>query len=358
MGTTIDPRESAEEALPFPQEALLIEAVPELAGSRIMCTSAGLAQFAGAASLALPNALVTCTYFDFYRTDLARDYWRARPDQLRIECAADLPDEEADVIALPFSASGEAELARDLIQSGCQRLRAGGRMFAATDNPRDIWLGEQLRKVFCKVDRRPRTNGVLHVATKTAPCKKLRDFSCEFAFRDRGRLIRAYSRPGVFSHRQIDPGARRLINAMVVEPGANVLDIGCGAGIVALAAACRAEGVRVHAVDSNARAIECTNRGVQLNAFTNVTTELNADGRYQDAGQYDLALANPPYYAGYRIARHFLTAGRAALRVSGQMFAVTKSPDWYAQNMPQWFHDVTASEVKGYFVFQGRRPAD
>ena len=134
---------------------------------------------------------------------------------------------------------------------------------------------------------------------------KMKDYSCEFAFRDRGRLIRALSRPGVFSHRHIDPGARHLIDAMEIGPGDRVLDIGCGAGTVSLAAAFRAEGVQVHAVDSNVRAIECTRIGAEFNGLANVTAELNAVGNFAGAGSFDLALANPPYYSGFRIARAF-----------------------------------------------------
>ena len=166
-----------------------------------------------------------------------------------------------DVAAFPLTAGGEADLTRDLLQAGHERLRLGGTLYAATENRKDTWLGEQLHKLFRSWERRLLSDGVLYVATKTEPLKKIKNYSCEFAFRDRGRLIRAFSRPGVFSHRHIDPGARRLIEEMRVDTGARVLDIGCGAGVVALAAAFRAEGVTVHAVDSNVRAVRCTQRG-------------------------------------------------------------------------------------------------
>jgi len=147
-----------------------------------------------------------------------------------------------------------------------------------------------------------------------------------------------------------------LIEEMEFGSGARVLDIGCGAGVVALAAACRGDDVTVHAVDSNTRAIQCTEHGAQLNGLTNVTTELNAGGNYLHAGQYDLALANPPYYAGFRIARHFLTAGYDALRPGGIILIVTKRADWYELHMPELFDDVTVTERKGYYVFRGVRP--
>jgi 16S rRNA (guanine1207-N2)-methyltransferase len=104
--------------------------------------------------------------------------------------------------------------------------------------------------------------------------------------------------------------------------------------------------------------VECTRRGAELNELNNVTTELNATGRFAGARSFDVALANPPYYAGFRIARHFLITGRDALAVGGKMFVVTKHPAWYAENMCEWFDDVSAKERKGYFVFQGMRRAD
>jgi 16S rRNA (guanine1207-N2)-methyltransferase len=356
--------EPGREPVAYPQEALLVECVAELAAIRpspriIVCCSAGLAQFASAAAAALSEATVSCTYLDLYRAALARRYCSDSLQNLRIQCAADFPTgDQADVAALPFSATGEAELTRDLLQSAHDRLRPGGKLYASTDNASDRWLGEQLRKILRPLEVRRFASGTLYVGTKTEPLKKAKNFVCDFAFRDRGRLIHACSRPGVFSHRSIDAGARRLIDAMEIETGSRVLDIGCGSGVVALAAACRADGVQVHAVDSNVRAVECTERGAELNGFTNLTTELNADGNFAGLGSYDLALANPPYYAGFRIARHFLTAGRASLRPGGRILVVTKRPDWCAEHMPACFDGIILSECRGYFLLHGTRPAN
>jgi 16S rRNA (guanine1207-N2)-methyltransferase len=338
---------------PFPQEAILLDALASVRGERVLCTSAGIAQFAAAAAGRLPNAEVVCTYLDLYRATLTREQHRGGPGNLQFECAADLPAVAADVVALPCSAGGEAELTRELIQQGHERLRVGGRMLASTDRPADTWLGEQMRKLFAKVERRQSPVGALYLATKTVPLRKVKNFACEFAFRDRGKLIRAISRPGVFSHRHLDPGARHLMEEMEIHAGERVVDIGCGAGVVALAAAFRADGVSVHAVDSSARAIECTRRGAELNELIHLTAELNSDGQFTGRGTFDVAVANPPYYAGLRIAEHFLTAARAALRVGGRVYVVTKQPDWFAEQMPNRFDNVTSVERKGYHVFRG-----
>jgi 16S rRNA G1207 methylase RsmC len=343
---------------PYPQESLLIDAIPRMSGGRILCMSAGFAQFASAAANAFPDAAVTCTFLDLYRAQLAAEHQHEPRPNLNLECAADLPEDEADVVALPFSARGDAELTRELLQAGHQRMRIGGRMFASIDRPDDIWLRDQLKSIFDKLECQKSPTGTLYVATKTQPLKKERDFSCEFAFRDQGRLLRACSRPGVFTHRRVDVGARRLIDEMCAEPGMRILDIGCGSGTVALAAAARGLDVAVHAVDSYARAVQCTQFGAELNALPNITTELNATGSFAGSGTFDLALANPPYYASFKIAEHFLTAGRAALRPGGRMLLVTKSPNWYRENVPTWYDDVNVREQKEYFLVEGVRPRD
>jgi 16S rRNA (guanine1207-N2)-methyltransferase len=131
--------------------------------------------------------------------------------------------------------------------------------------------------------------------------------------------------------------------------------MGCGSGTVSLAAAFRAEDVDVLAVDSHARAVECTALGASRNGLGNITVEHNASGPPCGAGTVDVVVANPPYYAGFRIARFFLESGHAALRGGGRIFVVTKRPEWYAEQMPQWFREVAIERSKDYWIARGQR---
>ena len=342
-----------------PQEKLLIDALPELTGNRVICTSAGRAQFAVAYATDHPEAVVDCWFLDvFHKTQsefrISED--GPPPANLNLFCQPDLPDHEADLVAFAFKKGGEAELTRELMQQGHQRLVEGGRMIVSTDNDEDQWIHSELRELFPKVTRRPiRKQGTVYFATKVNPLRKIRDFDCEFAFRDRGKLIDAYSRPGVFSHRHIDPGARALMNIMEVKPGMKILDLGCGAGTVSLAAAFAAENVALHAVDSNARAIQSLERGIAKNEAPGVTYALDADGASPASDEFDLALANPPYFSNYAIADLFLDTAHRALKPKSKVLIVTKTPNWFVERMPLWYADVEVGEVNGYWIVTGRK---
>jgi 16S rRNA (guanine1207-N2)-methyltransferase len=275
---------------------------------------------------------------------------------LQLELSANAPPEQVDLAVIPLSRRGEAELARDMLQAACQRLALGGTLVAAVDNPADRWLREQLGAWFDKVRVASHDDAIVYVARKTVEPRKWKDFRCEFAFRDRGRLLRAVSRPGVFSHRRVDPGARRLLAAADPNPGAKIFDVGCGAGVVALALAARDPSCWVHAVDSHARAVECTRAGAELNGLANVTVELNATGEYGQPNRYDLALANPPYYGDFQIAERFIEAAHRSLKPGvGRVLIVTKWPRWYEQFMAPAWTNLEISTSKNYAIVSAIR---
>lgn len=345
-----------------PTEHLLLNAAAEISGARIVMTSAGAAQAAAEVAHLHPESRVECYFPDCFLAQSAANRQGGMPNLL-IYCETDFIPGPADCVALTLAAGADSELARDLMQSAHQLLGPEGRLFVSTDNPKDHWLHEQLKTLFEKVTNRGEEYGRLYIGSQPKPQKKLKDYSEWFAFRDNGRLIHVMSRPGVFSHRKLDIGARALIESLtvpdgphpgeVVRDGFRVLDMGCGSGAVGFAAALRAKDVKVHAVDSNVRAIACTKAGAERNGIENFTTELNGDGICGAKGVFDLVLANPPYFSNFAIAEIFVRASLRVLKKGGRAHFVTKQPEWFIEQFEKYYDEVSVREIRGYFIVKG-----
>lgn len=332
-----------------PHEQLLVELIPALPATRVLTNSAGRGQFALALAKAQPKANVTCWFLDLYQHQQASLSHQPLPANLRLICESDPPADEVDLVVWHFSRQGEAELTREMLQLGHQRLATGGRLVAAVDQVNDQWLGELLRGMFPKVTRRPAAEGTVYLATKTGSLKKVKDYACELAFRDGERLIQLRSRPGVFSHREVDGGARALLK-VEQGPAMRILDLGCGSGAVGLASALRNERASVQATDSNPRAIEATRWAGERNSASNLTATLDCDGSSLAAGTFDLVLANPPYFSNYRLADLFLRISQRALASGGRLLVVTKTPQWFVEHLNQPWQDVGATAIGQYVV--------
>lgn len=338
---------------PLPTERLAIEHFPPLTGRRALVISPGRAQIAKFLVEEREFEAVQAWYVDLHDATQAG---LANPAPMEIICGSDLPDSKPDLVAMPVLKRGEAEFTRELMQQAHQRLNHGGHLLVSVDHPKDSWLHEQMQALFDKVSCIRNQAGCIYWGKKTKAIKKLKDFHCRFAFRDDNeRLIQAISRPSVFSHRRVDAGARQLMLAAEIGPDDRVLDMGCGTGTIALAAAMKTQGT-VFGVDSNARAVECLRLGAELNQFENVSALLNADGELQLPTEIDLALANPPYYGDDRIAQHFVDSSMHALRPGGALLVVTKKPRWYEEYFATRLEDIAIFESGRYFVACGRKP--
>jgi 16S rRNA (guanine1207-N2)-methyltransferase len=275
--------------------------------------------------------------------------------KVNVVCAADLPAGELDLVAIPVLKKSESELTRDMMQQAHQLLKVGGYLAMSVDHAGDKWVHEQMQSLFAKVSCDRSSSGCVYWSKKTEPLKKVKCFDAEFVFRDGQNLIKAISRPGVFAHRRVDGGARQLIESAEIGPTDHVLDMGCGVGTISLAAALRTQGL-VHAVDSNARAIDCVQRSAALNGLTNIVGHLNADGQLDLPQPVDVALANPPYFGDDAISQHFVDACIQHMTPGGALLVVTKSPRWYHAYFENKLEDIAIFESGSYYVCCGRKP--
>lgn len=340
---------------PLPSEKLILDFigqdVPWLDGKRCLVLSPGRAQLADRL-LDLDFEVVQAWYLDLHEASCTQASCR---DEVEVLCGPDLPEHSYDLIALPTLKRSEVELTRDLLQQAHDRLETGGYLLASVNNPKDTWLHDQLRGMFEKVTNIRQSDGCVYWAKKSNPLKKMKDFSCQFNFKEREHILQVYTRPGVFSHRRLDPGAKQLLNAVDIGESDNVLDMGCGGGAISLAAAKFTSG-KVYGVDANSRAVQCLARGAELNDLTNVVPVWNADGQLDIDTEIDLALANPPYFGDHVISQHFVDTCVSVLRPGGALLVVTKQPNWYEAYFDNLLEDVEFFESARYFVVCGRKP--
>lgn len=262
---------------------------------------------------------------------------------------SDFPEAMHDAILLPVRQDGDAELTRDYLQQSFVALREGGSLWTATNNPQDKWLRQHVDKTY----RRSKVvysgqDGIVYKALRHGDLRRTRDFRAEVTFRFDERILTVVTRPGVFAHRKIDDGARAILKIMKVQSGDDVLDIGAGSGVLALAAATCTNG-RVWAIDSNSRSVECIEESAVLNNLGNIETRRTHDGGRLDS-EFDVCLANPPYYASFRVASLFLDIARNSLRSNGRLYLVTKFPKWYVENLHRWFERSDIQQVGNYYV--------
>src|SRR5205085_1699044 len=149
---------------------------------------------------------------------------------------------------------------------------------------------------------------------------------------------------------RFDKGARALVETMEVQEGDRVLDLGCGCGTNGIIAARRSGPTGQTAfVDSNLRALALAEHNARLNGVAQfrVVASSNVSG-IED--EFDVVLANPPYYAQLSIAQLFIERGHDLLRPGGRFYLVTKQPSQVGPLVAEAFGSVEAVERRGYVV--------
>lgn len=170
-----------------------------------------------------------------------------------------------------------------------------------------------------------------------------------------GEELALETRKGLFSPEHADRGTMAMLSTLTFEPGMRVMDLGCGCGIVGIAAAkkCGAENVVMSDVDANA--VEAARENAVANGVGGVTVVLSNGFDNVDAAGFDLILSNPPYQTDFAVAKKFIEKGFNRLKIGGRMVMVTKRLDWYRNKLKSIFGGVRVQEIDGYYVFEAQR---
>jgi 16S rRNA (guanine1207-N2)-methyltransferase len=126
---------------------------------------------------------------------------------------------------------------------------------------------------------------------------------------------------GVFSHGHLDRGTEVLLRTAPDPPATgDLLDLGCGAGAIALTMACRSPGATVWAVDVNARARALCAANARDNAIPNVHV-VAPDDVTPDV-RFAAIWSNPPIRIGKSALHDLLDAWLDRLTSGGSALLV------------------------------------
>ena len=161
---------------------------------------------------------------------------------------------------------------------------------------------------------------------------------------------------GVFSADGLDLGTGVLLRTHTPDAGARrILDLGCGYGVLTVAAASAAPGATVDAVDTNERALALT----RLNAAAHGVGDRVRATLPEDAdpeARYDEIWSNPPIRIG-KEALHALLLHWLARLAPGGVARLVVGRNLGADSLQRWLQeqgyrcDRTAS-AKGFRVFE------
>lgn len=296
-----------------------------------------------------PHATIHAWFLDDWAYRQASATFASQP-RVQLTCQSDLPLVTVDRVLMATRKDGDGELTRELVLQALERLVPKGELWVSTNNPRDHWVLEELRRWSKSVSIRQQDEGRVYVLTRPDRWPREKNFAAEVVFRDQERLVRLRTRPGVFAHRKIDSGARALLESAKVNALEHVLDVGCGSGAVGVALALRESGIRLTAIDSNPRAVEATKWACEANGLVNFDVLLSGSGLPSSVEPYDVALTNPPYYSRHRISQVMVQASLERLKPGGRLYVVTKDPEWYLEYLVDRMVNMELSQVRGYQV--------
>lgn len=174
----------------------------------------------------------------------------------------------------------------------------------------------------------------------------------KFYFKD--REFNLISDNGVFSKDRFDYGTRVLLESIDIDNlSGDVLDLGCGIGVVGIILGTINNNLNIDMVDVNERAISLTKDNLVLNKLDN---NVFISDVYSDIDKkYDFIITNPPIRAGKDVIRKFLLGSYDYLKDNGNLYFVMRK-DHGVKSMIKELESIFDVEVmnkdKGFYIIK------
>jgi 16S rRNA (guanine1207-N2)-methyltransferase len=289
---------------------------------------------------------------------LAANGCRAKQASLRHDFS-ELNAHDCDLALLHLPRGREQQT--EMLQLGVSMLRPGGRLVFVGATNEGVRAALRDAVELCGragiVSRKGGTHaGVAYAPSRLLPLPDVPIIDHVIELDGHAAVLRSYS--GVFASDRLDGGAAALIEAMEIASGTQVLDLGCGTGLVGLAASVR--GACLTATDVSARAVVSTERTLEANGVSADRVDLCVGATSVASAAIDTVVTNPPFHRGhdvdFEVSRLFVSEAARVLRPGGSLFLVANSFLDYQPWIAQHFTSVrVASESPTFRVWGGRK---
>ena len=170
-----------------------------------------------------------------------------------------------------------------------------------------------------------------------------------------GVRVRIAAPPELFSPQAADRGTLAMVSQVQLLPGQRLLDLGCGAGLVGIAAAKVLGENAVILTDADPAAVRCARENAVRNGLPGLrVVQGDALNAVEETG-FDWILSNPPYHADFSVPKRFIEKGFNRLKIGGCLVMVVKRLPWYKNKLTAIFGGVRVRQVDGYFVLTAQR---
>lgn len=176
-----------------------------------------------------------------------------------------------------------------------------------------------------------------------------------YTLENTGYLIANHA--NVFSRDSLDIGTRFFLQHLPVSPDArDIIDLGCGNGLVGLIAAERNPTATVHFVDESFMAVASAKENFDRAFRGERDSAFHVGDGLMDIGSAsaDLILCNPPFHQHNTIGDHIAVAmfkeSRRVLRKSGELWVIGNRHLDYHIHLKRWFGKLSTIATNSKFV--------